>query len=340
MAGNIMTFINPPPGNHQHDFGDSPMYQVGSVVDIAWTPANSPGVQTSLTLWQLNETTGVYIGDQEYISRKAVDITTFKWIVATSKALSVSRMFYLSIFREGQLDSDSESHTFFIVESDKHSPPPPTSTSKSSFGNSVSPSSSGSSSSSASPSSSIATSSSASSLSAASPSSSASSSSSALITEQSGSPPAAASPSTGTNPHTTTPPTTRQTNTSSGPASPHTATDTIEPSTNPSDTPVSNNGLDTGAIIGIILGITCVVVLGAIFGFLLFKRRKMRARARMGKKYNGMVEDQSAGPFEKWAGTPRFMGNGMIYQISPSELPVPPTELPTGLEKPQVYELP
>ncbi|KAH6624176.1 hypothetical protein B0J18DRAFT_427500 [Chaetomium sp. MPI-SDFR-AT-0129] len=353
MAATVMKFINPPAGGHQTDFSNSPVYQLGSVVNISWTPTDNPETPTSLTLWQIDETTKDWIEDQEYINRKGVDITTFRWIVATTKNVSASKVFYLSLFREGQPRSDSDSHTFFIVEPDNKSPPPSTSSSANAGSSSprVSPPSRASSSSRVASSSSGPSPTSGSSPSSGSPPSSGPfpssghspslvSPSSGLVSAQSGSAPSSRPPSTGTNLHTTTPPTSRNTNTSSKPESTDTTTDPTVPPGGPSNTPTSNNGLDTAAIIGIIIGITLVVILGAISGYLFFRRRNMRGQGRLGKKYNGMVEDQSTGPFEKWAGTPRSMGDGMIYQISPSELPVPPTELPTGLEKPRVYELP
>ncbi|KAL2131005.1 hypothetical protein VTI74DRAFT_5687 [Chaetomium olivicolor] len=110
LAG--MEFINPPSSGIN---GKNPIYEMGSVLEVAWTPGPE-GKQTSLVLWQLNATTAEFFGEMEYISRKAVDISRFKWIVATAKNLTVSNLFFLSIFEEGKSSADSNSHMFNITK--------------------------------------------------------------------------------------------------------------------------------------------------------------------------------------------------------------------------------
>lgn len=65
-----MEFINPPPFGAVGDVSKNPTYVIGSVVEVSWTPGEE-GKQTSLTLWQLNATTGEYFGSMQYITRKS-----------------------------------------------------------------------------------------------------------------------------------------------------------------------------------------------------------------------------------------------------------------------------
>ena len=57
--------------------------------------------------------------DRCRFTEKAVGISKFTWIVATTKDLTVSNLFFLSIFEEGKLSSDSNSNFFNITKSDK-----------------------------------------------------------------------------------------------------------------------------------------------------------------------------------------------------------------------------
>ncbi|KAK3294557.1 uncharacterized protein B0H64DRAFT_190184 [Chaetomium fimeti] len=109
-----MDFINPPPFGAVGDVSKNPTYVIGSVVEVAWTPGGE-GKQTSLTLWQLNATTAEFFGSMQYVTRKVVDVSTFTWIVATTKDLSVSNMFFLSIFEEGKANADANSHYFNLT---------------------------------------------------------------------------------------------------------------------------------------------------------------------------------------------------------------------------------
>lgn len=53
------------------------------------------------------------------MAESVVDITSYRWLVGTDKDLSVSNLFYLSIFEEGARTSDSNSHYFYLAEKDK-----------------------------------------------------------------------------------------------------------------------------------------------------------------------------------------------------------------------------
>ncbi|KAH7074381.1 hypothetical protein BKA63DRAFT_512940 [Paraphoma chrysanthemicola] len=111
----LMQFINPAPFGRPRDFSNSETFNVGSTVNVAWTPAES-GKAASLVLWQLDNTTAQWFGDMEYLTQGAVGVTRYTWLVGTRKNLSTSNLFYLSIFQEGKSDSDSNSHYFYIAE--------------------------------------------------------------------------------------------------------------------------------------------------------------------------------------------------------------------------------
>ena len=49
-------------------------------------------------------------------SENAVNITNYSWLVGTRKNLTLSNLFYLSVFQEGKGPSDSNSHYFYIEE--------------------------------------------------------------------------------------------------------------------------------------------------------------------------------------------------------------------------------
>lgn len=63
-----MEFIEPPPFGSFTEYDENPVYPLGTVVEVEWTPGpeESP---TSLTLWQINSTTGAFFGDMEYVTR-------------------------------------------------------------------------------------------------------------------------------------------------------------------------------------------------------------------------------------------------------------------------------
>ncbi|PSN60501.1 hypothetical protein BS50DRAFT_563610 [Corynespora cassiicola Philippines] len=109
----LMEFINPPPFGKTGDFSGNPIYAEGSTVNIAWTEGEEKK-GASLVLYQLNETDSQWFGDMEYLTQGAVGVTRYSWLVGTRKDLSVSNLFYLSIFQEGKGASDSNSRYFNI----------------------------------------------------------------------------------------------------------------------------------------------------------------------------------------------------------------------------------
>jgi hypothetical protein len=66
---NAMKFLNPPTySNLKGDFSKAVTLKQGSVINVMWSPAE-PGQGISLVLWQLDNKTGVYFGDLEYLTR-------------------------------------------------------------------------------------------------------------------------------------------------------------------------------------------------------------------------------------------------------------------------------
>ncbi|KAF2197952.1 hypothetical protein GQ43DRAFT_474987 [Delitschia confertaspora ATCC 74209] len=127
-----MNFINPPPFGTVGDFSRNPIYPEGSTLNIQWTEGNQ-GKPVSITLYQLNGTQ--WLDPFEYIVQNTVDVTSFRWIVATSKNLTFSNMFYMSVFENGKLTGDANSHYFNISSANTNvkpsSSPPSTKTSTS-----------------------------------------------------------------------------------------------------------------------------------------------------------------------------------------------------------------
>ncbi|KAI4934106.1 hypothetical protein J4E86_011488 [Alternaria arbusti] len=126
-----MEFINPPPFGTIGDMSGSPKYEIGDTVNVVWTPGEKGGA-VSLCLYQQNETDGMWFGDMEYLTQNALDITKYNWLVGTRKNLTLSRLFYLSVFQEGKGPSDSNSHYFWIEESRVEEAAPTSSSSTSS----------------------------------------------------------------------------------------------------------------------------------------------------------------------------------------------------------------
>ncbi|CAG5152514.1 uncharacterized protein ALTATR162_LOCUS2800 [Alternaria atra] len=127
-VSSLMEFINPPPFGTVGDMSNSPKYEVGDLVNVVWTPGEEGGA-VSLCLYQQNETDGVWFGDMEYLTQNALDITRYNWLVGTRKNLTLSNLFYLSVFQEGKGPSDSNSHYFYIEKNTVEEAAPPSSSS-------------------------------------------------------------------------------------------------------------------------------------------------------------------------------------------------------------------
>lgn len=66
----LMSFLNPPShSNLEGDLSKAVSYKAGQVINVVWTPADQ-GQAASVVLWQLDNETGVYFGDLEYLTRE------------------------------------------------------------------------------------------------------------------------------------------------------------------------------------------------------------------------------------------------------------------------------
>ncbi|PVI01353.1 hypothetical protein DM02DRAFT_654611 [Periconia macrospinosa] len=106
-------FTNPGPAV-KDDTAPKPVYRVGSTIDITWTPPDEANKGMSVVLYQLNKTTGQFFDDMEYLTQNAVGVTKYTWLVGTRKDLTISNMFYLSIFQEGKTSADANSRNFLL----------------------------------------------------------------------------------------------------------------------------------------------------------------------------------------------------------------------------------
>ncbi|KAI0021617.1 hypothetical protein F4780DRAFT_272518 [Xylariomycetidae sp. FL0641] len=117
-------FINPAPFSKAGDFSQNPVYEEGSTVNVAWTEQTS-GKPSSVTFFQVNGTG--FVQPFEIITENFINLTSFSWLVGTSKNLSFSNVFLMSIFHEGSASSDADSH-YFNITARGASDGPPTST--------------------------------------------------------------------------------------------------------------------------------------------------------------------------------------------------------------------
>ncbi|KAK4195432.1 hypothetical protein QBC40DRAFT_236469 [Triangularia verruculosa] len=110
-AVTAMEFFTPPAFGTRGDFSKNPTYVELSTVDLHWsTPPK--GLPYSVTLFQMNGTETM--GQLEHVTRSVVEMTGWRWIVATTKDLDVSNMFMLIIFEEGTSNNLAMSHYFNI----------------------------------------------------------------------------------------------------------------------------------------------------------------------------------------------------------------------------------
>ncbi|KAG9253815.1 uncharacterized protein F5Z01DRAFT_656778 [Emericellopsis atlantica] len=110
-----MNFVNPPPDDGNRDYSDNLVYPLGQEVDVKWTPSEveSP---TSVVMWQVNLTTGKWIGDFEHVTRRTVNIREWEWFVGTGKDLDVSNVFFLSLYEDEKSVSTANSRYFNITK--------------------------------------------------------------------------------------------------------------------------------------------------------------------------------------------------------------------------------
>lgn len=108
-------FVNPPAFVATDDFSTNIVMVEGEYEDIQWADVTNPNnSRISVTMWQLNGTE--FFGAPEYVIRNASsDALSTPWIVNTQKNLTLSPMFYLNLFLEGELTALVNSHYFNIT---------------------------------------------------------------------------------------------------------------------------------------------------------------------------------------------------------------------------------
>ncbi|KUJ08533.1 uncharacterized protein LY89DRAFT_724990 [Mollisia scopiformis] len=112
-----VAFTNPPAPGAVGDFTSDPVYEYGTPVFVQWN-----GNASSLTLWQLQPGAVALFGSPEFLidvtntenSSDVTPYTDFNWLVQTSKNLTLSNRFILSLFDVGQATPLCNSHYFEI----------------------------------------------------------------------------------------------------------------------------------------------------------------------------------------------------------------------------------
>ncbi|CAI9635393.1 hypothetical protein GT037_007646 [Alternaria burnsii] len=98
-----MQFIVPPSNPTPLDFSDAQVYYLGDKLTIYWTEPPT-GIASSILLWQANRTTGVLVGDKQYITQSVVNKTDVVWPITTDFNLTLSNLFQLTLYQEGEVD--------------------------------------------------------------------------------------------------------------------------------------------------------------------------------------------------------------------------------------------
>ncbi|KAH8775188.1 hypothetical protein BGZ57DRAFT_982118 [Hyaloscypha finlandica] len=95
-------FINPPPFVTTNDFSTNIVLLQGDFQIVQWAGVTNPNKsRISVAMSQLDGT--VVFGDLEYpVANATWDTTSANWVVNTKKHLSISPMFYFSLFFEGE----------------------------------------------------------------------------------------------------------------------------------------------------------------------------------------------------------------------------------------------
>jgi len=110
-----VAFVYPPAFVPTTDFSSNIVMVEGDFKVIQWTNVSNPNnARISVTMFQLNGTQ--FFGDAEYVTQNAApDTLSAPWTVNTAKNLTVSPMFYLNLFLEGETTSLINSHYFNIT---------------------------------------------------------------------------------------------------------------------------------------------------------------------------------------------------------------------------------
>ncbi|KAK2611783.1 hypothetical protein N8I77_005107 [Diaporthe amygdali] len=125
-----MSFINPPSSlSGGGAFSTNTVFREQTLVTVKWSGTTSNSSST-VVLWQVNaslatasdnsdDINAAVIGDLEYVAR-AIDwqVDDAPWTVATRKDLSVSNMFFMSLYQTGSTNPDDYSVYFNISSAD------------------------------------------------------------------------------------------------------------------------------------------------------------------------------------------------------------------------------
>jgi len=117
-SASVLTFLNPPasPDGTGGELADNPVYDMGSLVVLQWAGIEK-GVPISIILYQMvrPDMHHNFTQPMETIVQSVVDISVYRWIVATRKNLTFSNLFMMGLYREGNTNSESNTHYFNIV---------------------------------------------------------------------------------------------------------------------------------------------------------------------------------------------------------------------------------
>ncbi|CAN9399099.1 unnamed protein product [Alternaria alternata] len=111
-----MQFIVPPSNPRPLDFSDAQVYYLGDKLTIYWTEPPA-GIASSILLWQANRTTGVLVGDEQYITPESVvNKTDVVWPITTDFNLTLSNLFQLTLYQEGEVDPVDFSQYLYLED--------------------------------------------------------------------------------------------------------------------------------------------------------------------------------------------------------------------------------
>ncbi|KAB2101070.1 hypothetical protein AG0111_0g11177 [Alternaria gaisen] len=110
-----MQFIVPPSNPRPLDFSNAQVYYLGDKLTIYWTEPPA-GIASSILLWQANRTTGVLVGDKQYITQSVVNKTDVAWPITTDFNLTLSNLFQLTLYQEGEVDPVDFSQYLYLED--------------------------------------------------------------------------------------------------------------------------------------------------------------------------------------------------------------------------------
>ncbi|KAL1873227.1 hypothetical protein Daus18300_004047 [Diaporthe australafricana] len=94
------------------DFSANSIFVGDSRVNLVWkAPSNTA---MALRLYQANLSTGAVLDDFEYILESVINRTDYQWTVRTDLDTSVSNVFLLALYQQGETEVTGTSHYFNI----------------------------------------------------------------------------------------------------------------------------------------------------------------------------------------------------------------------------------